>query len=229
MRRLLIVVCALAIFLPAVAMAQSGSAKDLAMRYQKMAAILNTKTISVDFKDTPFEDVVKFFRAATGINIVVDQDIYADTPKEECTVTLNVSELPAGDILDLILRFKNFSRAFRYGVLLITTPDKASGKAFMRMYDVRDLTVPLKDFPGVDIELKGDTENITPIFEDVDEEPKNYSTDDIVSLIQENTGTDSWDVGNCRITIFRGVLIVVQTAKVHREIATLLAHLRATR
>ncbi|MHC4781306.1 MAG: hypothetical protein ACYTFG_22245 [Planctomycetota bacterium] len=230
MRRSILVLAALAVFLPNLAFAQSESEKRLRARYAKMAATLKNKVISVDFKDSAFDDVIKFFRAATGINIVVDESIYEDVPREDFTVTLSVNDLQAGNILDLILRFKKVSRTFRHGVLLITTPEKGAGKPFMRMYDVRDLSVPLKDFPGVDIQLKsGDDGASTPIFTDEETEPKHYSPEEIEELIRDQTGEDSWDTDGCRITLFRGVLVVVQTVKVHKEIAKLLIHLRSTR
>ncbi|MHC4598805.1 MAG: hypothetical protein ACYS47_07360 [Planctomycetota bacterium] len=230
MKRILLVSATLALLLPALAFGQESRDKNLQQRYNQMAATLRNKVLSVDFKDAAFTDVVQFFRVATGINIVVDRAIYDEVPEEDCTVNLNVNDLPAGEILDLILRFKKISRVFRHGVLLITTQERGAGKPFMRIYDVRDLNVPLKDFPGVDIELKGgDDGSMTPIFEGEEADPKHYSTDEIVELIRENTGVDSWDSDGCRISIFRGVLIVVQTVKVHKEIVKLLAHLRSTR
>ena len=229
MKRLVLASATCLLLLQSVSLGLDEQSKALQERYRKMAAVLKNKVISVDFKDATFEEVMKFFRASTGLNVVVDEEIYQGTAKEEFIVNLNVNDLPAGDVLDLILRFKGISRAFRHGVLLITTLDKAAGKPFMRIYDVRDLTVPIKDFPGVDIELKGDSVGpMTEMFTE-EEEPKHYTTDDIVTFIQENAGQDTWDVGGCRVTIFKGVLIVVQTEKVHVEITRLLAHLRSTR
>ncbi len=231
MKRILLATITPVLFLATSARAQDAGEKHLAARYEQMKATLENKVLSVDFKDAAFEDVIQFFRAATGVNIVVDPEIYRDHPKEGLTVTLKVDDLSAGHVLDLILRFKKLGRAFRYGVLFITLPEKAHGKPFMRMYDVRDLTLPLKDFPGVDIELKKDDAGAAfGGFDDGLPEPKHYTTEDIVGLIQDNCGSETWHADSSRrITIFNGVLIVVQTRKVHKEIAKLLARLRAMR
>lgn len=230
MKRILMSAMALCLVCQAGALALDEQAESMRARYRNMAATLQNKIMSVDFKEAPFDDVVSFFRASTGLNVVVDPAIFESVPREDFTVTMNVSDLPAGDILDLILRFKNISRAFRYGVLYITTVEKAAGKPFMRMYDVRDLNVPLKDFPGVDIELKSDSAGaMTPVFIEEEEQVKHYATDEIVDLLRESCGEGTWDTDGCRITIFKGVLIVVQTEGVHVEISKLLAQLRATR
>jgi hypothetical protein len=145
-------------------------------------------------------------------------------------VTLQVEDLPAGDILDLILKFKKLGRAFRHGVLLITTPAKSEGQVLMRVYDVRDLAVPLKDFPGPEIELKGGGETSPAIFTDEPADAKSMPPESIVEQIKSSTGAGSWDENpKCRITIFKGMLIILQTAKIHHEISALLDNLRQTR
>lgn len=229
-RRLLIAALWLALT-PCLVSAQDDPEAHLQAAYKHIQAVLKTKVISVDFKDAAFKDAIDFLRVTTGINIVVDPDVYQSRAEEDLRVTLKIDELPAGDVLDLMLRFEKLGRSFRHGVLFITIPEKAQGLPFMRIYDVRDLTVPLKDFPGVDIELKSGDNAMPAMFVEPDfQDAKNYSTEDIVDLLREQTGPDSWDLDpRCRITIFNGVLIVTQTLEVHKEIAKLLAHLRSTR
>jgi hypothetical protein len=230
MKRSLLGSLALLALVPA-ALAQSPKSEEEAVRYKRMAATLQTKVMSVDFRDAKLSDVVKFFNTVTGINIVVDPAVYQETPESDLTVTLQVEEIPAGDILDLILKFKKLGRAFQHGVLLITTLAKAEGQVVMRIYDVRDLSVPLKDFPGPDIELKSGGETSPAVFTDDESgEPKCISAESIVDQIKESTGGASWnDNPKCRITIFKGVLIITQSEKVHGEIASLLDQLRQIR
>jgi hypothetical protein len=214
----------------AAAFAQAPGSDEDAVRNQRMASILQTKVISVDFKDAKLAEVMKFLATVTGINIVVDPAVFQDTPESDLTVSLQVEDLPAGDILDLICKFKKLGHAFRHGVLLITTPALSEGQVLMRVYDVRDLAVPLKDFPGPEIELKGGGETSPSFVVDDTQEPKAISAESIVEQLKSTTGAGSWDENpKCRITIFKGMLIILQTAKVHKEIAVLLESLRQTR
>lgn len=233
MNRIVLTALALALLAPA-AMAREGKTADGAKaKRAQMEAVLKTKVISIDFKDASLKEVVKFLQITTGINMVIDPAVYEAYDEDALRVTLKIEELPAGNILDLILRFKKLEKVWRYGVLLITTRESALERVVMRLYDVRDLNVPLKDFPGVDIELKSGNDGMmmSPDFGGpMDEQPKHYSTEEIVDLIREHTGDGSWNENpKCRITIFKGMLIVVQTEKVHKEIFKLLNHLRRTR
>lgn len=202
-----------------------------ALSYERISNILRTKTLSVDFEETDLGEVVAFFHTVTGVNIVVDPLLGRERSAEELKVTLRVDDLPAGDVLDLVLKFKNLGRAYRHGVLLITTPEKSSGKPVLRTYDVRDLTFKIQDFPGPDIELKGSEEGgMAPSFVEPADTTETIDTEMISDLIRSTCGGASWDENpDVRITEVSGVLWIRQTAGVHVEILKLLALLRGLR
>jgi hypothetical protein len=199
--------------------------------YQKISSILRSKTISVDFEDMDFKEVIQFLHNVTGINFVVDPVVYSEKDVEDLKVTLRADDLPAGDVLNLILRFKGLGRAYRHGVLLISTKDRSSGKPTLKYYDVRDLTLKIQDFPGPDIELKGSDDGGMggPAFPEDEGEDNTPTTESISELIRETCGQESWDEGSCRMTEINGVLLIWQTADVHLEILKLLYMLRGLR
>ncbi len=201
------------------------------IQYQKIDSTLRSKKISVDFEEATLKEAIGFVHTVTGLNIVIDQAVYKETSEDSLRITFKADDLPAGDILDLMLRFKGLGRCYRHGVLLITTNAESVGKPYLKYYDVRDLTFKIQDFPGPDIELKGSGEGVGPVFpgnEDPDKETVNL--EEITELIRTTCGESSWDENaGCKMSQVNGVLLVKQTAGVHYEIAKLLAMLRGLR
>jgi hypothetical protein len=120
---------------------------------------------------------------------------------------------------------------WRHGVLLITTPDRAHGATFIRIYDVRDITFKLTNFPGPTMELNsgsGMDDGGGLSFGDDDEEDAVPTTDEIVETISSSLG-DATDAPNTSMTVLGGILVVRQSTEVHRMILDVLAQLRASR
>ncbi len=201
------------------------------IQYQKIDSVLKTKKVSVDFEETSLKEAISFVHTITGLNIVIDQNIYKDRDEESLRITLKVDDLSAGDVLDLMLRFKGLGRCMRHGVLFITTHAESSGRPYLKFYDVRDLTLKIQDFPGPDIELKGSGDQVGPVFPGGEDEVKNnIDLDEITELIKTTCGENSWDENpGCKLAEVNGVLMIRQTANVHAEILKLISMLRSLR
>ncbi len=111
----------------------------------------------------------------------------------------------------------------RDDLVLVTTKALAEGPPVLASYDVRALTVPVRDFPGPRLGLTASG------FEYQEEEPAEpraaIEEDSLVDLIQDNVELDSWNEPDRSIAAHNGVLLIRQTPGVHRRVATLLARL----
>jgi len=101
------------------------------------------KKITFDFVERPLQDVVSFLSSLTDTNIFLDPDAARDAPN----VTLRVNEMRAAAALDWVLKLVALRRVDRDGVVFLTRPEAISQKPILRMYDVTDLTIDIKDFP----------------------------------------------------------------------------------
>jgi hypothetical protein len=118
-------------------------------------------------------------------------------------------------------------KSYKNGVLYLTTEEKAQESTIIKTYDVRDITVKINDFPAPRIRLKAaDDSGGGPIIEVPDEKPE-VDTDDIVELIEDSVKAD-WG-GKATVKVVKGNLIVTAPRNVHKEVATLLAQLRASK
>ncbi len=232
--RLLVVVALLAMLLLLAGPAPVVSAQDggqAARQQEVIRQTLAAKRIDLDFDETAFPEVIEYMRARAGINMVVDPNVLEDVEDE--TITLTLKNMAVGSALNIILDFVELKYTFRHGVLWITSPEEAwRGTTVMRIYDVRDLTMRIRNFPGTRIRLRGDEGGGGggPVWEDEDEPVEVPTIDDLEEIILEVTSPDSWDNNpDASILQIMGLLIIRQTPEVHREIAHLLAQLRANR
>ncbi|MHC5021656.1 MAG: hypothetical protein ACYTGX_16415, partial [Planctomycetota bacterium] len=105
------------------------------------------------------------------------------------------------------------------------------GATFIRIYDVRDITFKLNNFPGPTMELNsgsGMDDGGGLSFGDDDEEDAVPTTDEIVETVKSSVG-DAADAPNTSMTVLGGILVVRQSTEVHRMILDVLAQLRASR
>jgi len=175
--------------------------------------------ISLDLCDTKLSEAIDVFRSATGLNFVVQEG--GDT-----IVTMKVLDISARSALRLLLQPRDLVAVFESGAVVIRT--RRCGDSFsLRLYDVRGGTARLRDFPGtspgIDIPvllgcfpMMADDGGACGIEEEV-----------LLMLIRSHTGDSrAWDGrSDGSLSIRNGILVVRQTADVHREIESLLKKL----
>jgi len=111
----------------------------------------------------------------------------------------------------------------------IGTEAEALGEMVLDLYDVKDLTVPIKSFPGQDI-------NLTPsggfgfgLFEEEEIEPvKAFEGDALADLIRDTLDKEVWDEGGDVAFREGGILLVRAPRETHAKVTNLLDGLRAT-
>jgi len=119
------------------------------------AIISKMKTIrkSVDFTETPIQQVVDFLQDVYGVNIVLDQ-----TALEwlgDIFITLKLRDVTLETVLDFVTRQHGLAYVVQKGVVFISTPDQAREEVVRVSFDVKDLVIRVPDFAGPTLGTEG--------------------------------------------------------------------------
>jgi type II secretory pathway component GspD/PulD (secretin) len=108
--------------------------------------------ITLNFKDTPLQQVIEDLRSMTGLNIVPhtralhEAGISLDQP-----LSLSVHNIPLKSALNHLLGKVKLTYAIKENVLQITTEDDGKGKIRTVVYSVADLVVPVDNHTTPDV------------------------------------------------------------------------------
>jgi general secretion pathway protein D len=190
--------------------------------------------ITMDFTESPLSEVVDFIRNRTGINIIIDPQVYKDFPDAEALkVEITVNNLKLSMLLNLMLDMKGLSYHIdpAGGVLVISSKARIKDAPLLKLYNVRDLTGKLNDFPAQEITLTQTDKtggSLTGVEVGKDEErPATTITEEqLMDLIKNNIAKGTWDRENRSIDTRHGTLIIRQASDVHKQIESLLNDLR---
>jgi type II secretory pathway component GspD/PulD (secretin) len=183
--------------------------------------------VTLEFNDTPLEDVIEFVRQFTQLNILIDASVTEKHGKNGVKITMKVKDLPLGSAFKLMLETQGLTMVYRDRVLLVVTEDRANQTLVMQVYDVRDLMMKVNDFPGPEISLEPlrGTTSTQP-----DEGPPQLTDTFVLEAVKTNCGKGTWDANpKVSIEMHNGLLIVTQTTDVHKQIKSLLNKLRAAK
>jgi len=111
---------------------------------QKVTQALE-RTVTVDFTDTPLQDVVTFISNVAAVNMTLDK---AAVPAEGAFITLKVKNIPLKTALDFILKQARLRRVIRDGALFISSETGLQGVRAAQIYDVADLLDAVERHPG---------------------------------------------------------------------------------
>jgi hypothetical protein len=193
-------------------------------------AKLDTTMLSVDFQDTPLTACVQFVRQVSGINVVIDRRVAEQRALDETRITLEVNDVSLRTVLAFMCEFADLAARWRHSVLMLTSPELARGAPVARLYDVRDLTFTMKDFPGPEIRLStSDSGAAGPLSLMTDEgEDQTPTRDQVIDLIQQML-PGAWDLPGVSIGTFGGAILVRQHPEIHRQIEVIIALIRGAR
>lgn len=187
---------------------------------------LESRRISVDFRDATLGQAIDCLREATGLNFALGPRA-AEKAGEK--VTLKVRDLSARAVLRHLLRPHDLAAVWKEGTLLITDRAETGSAVVLRLYDVRAHLVRVQDFAGPKMELASrDAANPVGVTVDLDPGPKAPPVDEdlLVELVKEATGRGAWEENpQASIRLAHGLLGVSQTPAVHREIDRFLSRL----
>jgi len=171
------------------------------------------RPVTLDFVDTPLGDVMVHVAKLVDVPAVVDQRALEDVGlADDEPVTIKVSGVSLESALNLALRPHDLDWALYRDVLLITTAEEAEYMLSPKVYDVSDL-----------VRYRGGRRQPVPDY--------GALIDTITSCIVPGGWGSVGGVGEIAPCEAEGVqvLVVAQTAQAHREIAELLARMRAAR
>lgn len=106
-----------------------------------------TRPITVDFRETPLDQITKFVQDFAGINVVLDQVGLdeAGVDSEE-PVSLQLEDIPLKSALKLMLGPLELAYLIKDDVLLITSKERAESLLVTKVYPVADLVIPITNF-----------------------------------------------------------------------------------
>lgn len=204
------------------AQSQEGG-NDADPRKQEVLNKLNTMRVTVDFANVTLEEACSYLRDFSGLNIIVDAEVYKNQSEDQLKVTLKVKDLLLKSVLKLMLNSRELTAMYKEGVVLVVPKGKIDKAVTLQLYDVRDLLVKLQDFAGPKVELvspsRGGGGPLTGATFSL-EEPRSVITEEFITdMVKQNTGDKSWDENpNASINLTNGILVVSQSKRVHEEI-----------
>jgi hypothetical protein len=139
---------------------------------------LARQRLSVDFRETPMSEVAEFLRHATGLNVVL---VPADLGDR--AVTFTATDMELGHLLRWIRTVGRVHIEWLDGALAISE-SSARPAAVTRAYDVSDLTMTIRDFPGPDVAIPTGSNGAVLIAEPVNGRPT-PTAEDLAALIED--------------------------------------------
>lgn len=212
MMKIAFLVGALAVAFAAPARPQDDETKTLKAR-------LRTIRLDVDFSQFTVTQFADYLRDVAGINIVVNPK----AAEVSSTLTIKAKGVTIQSLLRLLLKPLGIGYTVQDGVLLIVREAELKSETRLEVIDVRDLLMPIRDFPGVDISLAADNAGVA-FNAPADETPKEFP---IVDLVKAHTGAKSWDENpRASVQLMNGLLFIRQTEDVIEQVRRILDTLR---
>ena len=208
-----------AILVGVLAVAVAAPARPQDEESKSLRAKLRTIRLDVDFSKVSVKDFIDYLREAAGINIVLSPK----AAEVQTALTIKAKDVTIQSLLRLLLKPVQLGYKVEDGVLLIVRESDLKSDVRLEIIDVRDLLMPIQDFPGGEITLATDSlgANFNPA---VDEAPKEFP---IVDLLKAHTGSKSWDENSrTSLGLMNGLLFVRQTEDVIQQIRKVLDTLR---
>ncbi len=183
--------------------------------------------VTLDFADTELNDVITFLQRITNVNFVVDPQVIAGGAVSP--VTLRVEAMKLKYVLDYVMRLTSLSYTMRDQAIYVSSAAGLRGDVYMKLYDIRDLTHGMTQFPGPDLDIPepGGTGSrlLAPVQDDTPPE-----LDEFIQIVKGVVAPNTWDgEEGASIEDFQGSMVVNQTADVHRQVEELLRQLRNQR
>jgi len=197
------------------------------------------KRVTLEMEQVALKNVLLYLSESTGVPIVVDPHLEADTGKsaDAEVVTINVKQIPLEQALNMVLPAEVGWRQ-EGGQVIVSSREKANPLK-VRTYPIRDLVAEVPDFgktvPHMDLGALLEADGNSNPFSDNDTDVKDDGPpahERIIQLIKRFvTSSDPrvapWEDmgGTATVEYFNGMLIVSQTEVGHQKVVALLSKL----
>lgn len=189
---------------------------------------LSRSRVDVDLREATLADAADFLARVARMNVILSPALRAKGADALPRIDLRLTKVTLRQFAELLAKTTDTKLVLRDGILQFTTPEDARGKPVLRIHVLADLTLRIRNFPGPDIHLHPSGVE----FEDEKESEVESAFDDpeeIVETVRKLTGEGTWDDEDVSISADERKLVVRQYPEVQREIARLLALLRAAK
>ena len=184
------------------------------------------RRVTFEFVDQSLEDAINFLNSLTKVNIIIDPRIAANGGNKQ-PITLRVSDMELELALKWILKLADLDYDLRNQAVFITQKANLSSNVELEIYDVRDLTTQITDFPGPRIDLGTQAGNIVDPFA-TQPVVNQLKAPDLVQLIHDRLLPAEFADPQTSIAENNGQLVVMQRPEVHEKIRHLLRSIRET-
>ena len=184
------------------------------------------RRVTFEFVDQSLEDAINFLNSLTKVNIIIDPRIAANGGNKQ-PITLRVSEMELELALKWILKLADLDYDLRNQAVFITQKANLSSNVELEIYDVRDLTTQITDFPGPRIDLGTQAGTIVDPFAAAPV-VNQLKAPDLVTLIHDRLLPAEFADPQTSIAENNGQLVVMQRPEVHDKIRQLLRSIRET-
>jgi len=194
------------------------------------------RKVSFEFVDTPLTEAVTFLQTLTKVNMILDPR--AVESKGNTPINLKVTNMTLQLALDWILKLADLDYALRDSAIFISTRENLKGDVVLRIYDVRDLTENIPDYPAPEMQLQvggaaaaSAAAGAAPglVLVGAEKQAENVTAGSLAEMIQQRVRPGEWaaELGTS-IEERGGKLVVMQRPEVHRLIDRLLESFRAS-
>jgi len=105
---------------------------------------------AVSFRSVPVLVALRRLATIAGVNLVIGPEaeaaVYANG--EELRISLSMRDATLRNMLNMVMRKSSLRYEVVDRAVYITTPDRLSRSAHVRVYDVRDISRPVQDYGG---------------------------------------------------------------------------------
>ncbi|MCZ7647104.1 MAG: hypothetical protein M5U26_17915 [Planctomycetota bacterium] len=184
--------------------------------------------VSFEFVDTPLEEALAFLNSLTKVNIILDPRVAAEDAGK-VAITLRVADMDMQTALKWILRLAELDFDLRNQAVFITKKANLTANVELEIYDVRDLTTTVTDFPGprIEVGVAGSNAPVNPFAQQA-AGGNTLGAPDLAQLIQERLLAADFADPATSIQESGGKLVVMQRPEVHEKIRELLRSFRET-
>lgn len=183
-----------------------------------LRAKLRSIRLDVDFTNYTLANLADYLREVADINIVLKPKAEVPGP-----LAMRARGVTIQSILRLLLKPHHIGFVIEDGVLIIAPESALTAQVRLEIIDVRDLLMPIRDFPGADITLDADSAGAT-FSTASDDAPAEFP---IVELLKAHIGGKTWEENpKASIQLMNGLLFVKQTPEVIAQIRQVVQSLR---
>lgn len=131
----------------------SGAELDVPQWAKEIIRKLSRQKCTVNFDDAELSEVFEYVRRVGGFNLVVAPEALKDVEGNVKTLTLSVKNMSLGNFVNWVCRLSRLDFELRDSALYITPAGSADGRKVTQIYDVRDLSLPLRHFVAPELNL----------------------------------------------------------------------------